>query len=461
MPFFKGSRLFALLVGSVLLYSEIRAAGPAGLRLATFTCDVTPPMGHPLCGGWIKPVEGVDDPELAKGVVLMNSGGTYVLCAVDWCELRDGAYDLFREEIARGAGTTPSRVAVQTTHVHNAPITDREAQLLLDKEKDAPKHADLDFLASAARRTGEAAKAALAKARPVTQIGTGMAKVDKFASARRVPGPNGSILVRYSVTPDLKVREAPEGLIDPMLRTIAFYEGEKPIACLHYYATHPQSYYGDGRPTWDTVGIARERLEKETGAFQVYFTGCGGNVTAGKYNDGSPKARRDLAERLHDAMTRSVASLERHPVAPIIWKTRPVTFELRKEPAYEADTLRKTMQDPKASEQSRLMAALGLSWDARVKSGQPIELSCLAIGDVRILHLPGEPFVEFQLEAQKLAPKSFVAVAGYGDAATGYICLEKAYAEGGYEPTASNIAPSSERILKEGIAGLLKDTASN
>jgi hypothetical protein len=29
------------------------------LHLAMFRCDVTPPAGHPLCGGWIEPVRGV------------------------------------------------------------------------------------------------------------------------------------------------------------------------------------------------------------------------------------------------------------------------------------------------------------------------------------------------------------------------------------------------------------------
>jgi hypothetical protein len=32
------------------------------LHLSTFRCDVTPPLDHPLCGGWIEPVRGVDDP---------------------------------------------------------------------------------------------------------------------------------------------------------------------------------------------------------------------------------------------------------------------------------------------------------------------------------------------------------------------------------------------------------------
>ena len=31
------------------------------VHLSAFRVDATPPMGHSLCGGWIKPVEGVDD----------------------------------------------------------------------------------------------------------------------------------------------------------------------------------------------------------------------------------------------------------------------------------------------------------------------------------------------------------------------------------------------------------------
>src|SRR5438270_12687 len=39
-------------------------AGEAELAVASFWCDTTPPIGHPLCGGWIKPLEAVDDPLL-------------------------------------------------------------------------------------------------------------------------------------------------------------------------------------------------------------------------------------------------------------------------------------------------------------------------------------------------------------------------------------------------------------
>lgn len=96
-------------------------------HLATFGTDVTPPLGHPLCGGWIEPVRGVDDPLKALGVVLLGSGAPIVLCAVDWCELRNSANTRWAEALAEAAHTTPDRVAVQCLHQHDAPMADVEA----------------------------------------------------------------------------------------------------------------------------------------------------------------------------------------------------------------------------------------------------------------------------------------------------------------------------------------------
>jgi len=76
--------------------------------------------------------------------------------------------------------------------------------------------------------------------------------------------------------------------------------------------------------------------------------------------------------------------------------------------------------------------------------------------DVRLLHLPGEAFVEYQLFAQQQNPDAFIATAGYGDGAPGYIPLEKSFAEGGYEPTWAFVALETERQLKTAIIELLK-----
>lgn len=94
-------------------------------------------------------------------------------------------------------------------------------------------------------------------------------------------------------------------------------------------------------------------------------------------------------------------------------------------------------------------------WKERLKLRPGIDISLYQIGPVRILHLPGEAFVEYQLYAQSLRPNDFVAVASYGDGSTGYICIDEAIAEGGYEPTASKVGPPTEERLKAGIHELL------
>jgi hypothetical protein len=63
--------------------------------------------------------------------------------------------------------------------------------------------------------------------------------------------------------------------------------------------------------------------------------------------------------------------------------------------------------------------------------------------------------VEFQLFAQRCASQQFVAVAGYGDGGTGYICTQASYGQGGYEPTATAISPDGEAVLKSAIRQLL------
>ena len=215
-----------------------------------------------------------------------------------------------------------------------------------------------------------------------------------------------------------QLRELEEGLIDPWVRTISLENSEGAVAQMHYYASHPQSFYGDGRASYDVPGIIRERLERTTEAFQLYLTGCGGDVAFGKYNDGSRLARDQLTARLQAGIEQSIAGLKRQPVEPMTWAVEPIKFPLRTDKAFSEAANRQLLANPNAKTSQRRKAAIALAWIERVKSGKPVELSCLSIGRVQMLHLPGEPFVQFQLAAQKMRPNRFVCVAGYGDCGT-------------------------------------------
>lgn len=434
------------------------APAPA-VRAAAFACDVTPPPGHPLCGGWIKPLESVDDPLLAKGVVLSDGQTRYVLCAVDWCLLQTAAHELFVRKLAAAAEIPESQVAVHTVHQHNAPLADARAQELLDTSPAAPPHLDLKFLAEVTDRVAAAVKEARGRLQPVTHVGFGKGKVEQYASNRRVRLADGRIHPRSSSGKDRALQTAPEGLIDPWLRTVTLFNGDQPLARLHYYASHPMSFYGDGRATSDTAGLARRQLEQEEGVPQIYFTGCGGNVAAGKYNDGSSQARAALTGRLYTGMKQAIAATQRRPVTGLEWKTSAIEFVPRAEPAWSEAVARRELGDTNAAVVVRIKAALHLAWLERLKRNPRVTVSRLSLGPVTLLHLPGEAFVEYQLYAHSLRPDAFLAVAAYGESGPGYICCDDALTEGGYEPTLSRVGPPTEFRLKAAIAELLGGSA--
>ena len=375
-------------------------------------------------------------------------------CAVDWCGLCNSSHLLFRRKIADAAETDVSRVTVHCVHQHTAPYTDGDAQKLLDRFEDLPKYVDFEFLDEVTDRLAAAVKKSLKEFGPFDRIGTGEAKVDRVASTRRIPIEGGKVRSRMSSCTDPELRAMTEGTIDPLLKTITLAHGDTPLVRMHYYATHPQSFYGDPRACSDVPGFARERLEKKENVFQVYFTGCAGDVAMGKYNDRSRRARDELTDRLYSGMEASVASTRLMAADRLQWRTAGLSLPLRTDAGYTTGEHRAKMADPQANAVQRIRAATRVAFVERLET--PLACSVLQIGRVQILLLPGECMVEFQLFAQRLRPSDFVATAAYGDLAPGYICTERSFPEGGYEPTASRAGPKSETALKGVIRQLLQ-----
>jgi hypothetical protein len=250
----------------------------------------------------------------------------------------------------------------------------------------------------------------------------------------------------------------PVGTIDPVLRMISFWDGAKPVAVLSYYATHPQSYYRTGLANPDFPGIARDQRQEATKVPHIHFNGAGGNVGAGKWNDGAPENRQVLADRVAAGMEKALANSVKTAIKDVdlSWESLPVA--LTPAPHLDESRLEAIVNDAKNSVRDRSAAASELTWLRRCNAGETIDVSCLRLGTARVLHLPGELFVEYQLAAQRLRPDLFVAMAAYGDYAPGYIGTEVAYSQGGYEtgPHASLVAPTAERTLMEVIARLLR-----
>ncbi len=427
------------------------------VKVGVFEVNATPPIGSPVAYATAR---SVDDSLWAKGIVVLTGNQPVVLCVVDWIGISNECQDAWRESLAKAAGTTPDHVSVHVVHQHDGRRCDFTTAKLLQKYGlDSWRydtlfdHKIISQVAAAVRKAKEAAE-------PVTAIGFGKAKVEKVASNRRILGPDGKVAItRWSRTTDSAAIAAPEGLIDPYLRCVSFWKDDQPLAVLNYYTTHPMSHYGKGDVSCDFPGIAREEMEKELGVPFIYFNGAGGNITAGKYNDGSPERRFVLAKRVKKGMQKAWENTKKTPLkkTDVQWRNDEIMLPLRDNLVEQ--TLIDTLSDPGTDSLKRFTAAKQLAWYLRCTSGHKVNISALKLGNVYLLNLPGEAFIEYQLAAQKMNPGGHVCTAAYEEYGPGYICTEIAYTQGGYEDSerASFVAPETEKILLSAIGQVLKD----
>ena len=434
------------------------SASSAPVRVAVFDIDATPSIGARMA---YRDVERAADlPLRCRGILLLGAGEPIVLCCLDWIGIGNAGHDAFREGLAAAAGTTPDRVAVHATHAHDAPHCDFSAAAIAAAHRPGVfPRLDEKLPREVISRATAAIREALPKARPATHWGFGRAPVAEVASNRRLVDAAGKLRGwRGSTTKEPGLRAEPEGLIDPFVTAHVLWHDDDPLAVLTAYACHPQSYYLTGAPSPDFPGIARFiRSQDVPAALHVHFDGAGGDVAAGKYNDGSHANRMRLATRLAAGMRQAFEVAQRQPLAAadVGWSAA----EARLQPAAHLDreTLLAELQGL-THDRGTYAVPERLAWLERAGRGRPILVTCLRVGTVRMLHLPGELFVAYQLAAQRMRPDLNVMVAAYGDIGPGYIGTAAAYAEEGYEvqPRTSFVDARAEPVLHEALRTVLE-----
>lgn len=450
-----------LLATFAALFLPLQLSQANPVKIAVFDVDATPPLDSAMA---YNPVKRIDELTLrCRGIVVIGQGQPIVLCAVDWIGIANEGHDAFRAALAEAANTTTQRVAVHTLHQHDAPGCDFTAERLI-KELQIPGYNryEGDFQRQVIQNASNAIRSAIPNATEASHYSYGEAQVEKVASNRRVEHlPGGRIgRMRGSASKVPELIALPEGTIDPIVSTFTFWNQNTPIAVLSYYACHPQSYYRVGIPSPDFPGIARFiRGQDVNSALHLHFNGAGGNVAAGKYNDGTQSNRVILATRLAAGMRKAYENslTTKIPLSTdnIHWQNIPVKLPIAKH-LNQADLIAKL----KATEPKGYISyADQLAWLHRHQQDHHIDISCLKIGNARMLHLPGELFIEYQLAAKEMRPDLHVMMAAYGDYGPGYIGTAAAYQEGGYEtgPTASSVAPETETVLINTIKKLLAD----
>ena len=450
--------MFRALIIFTIAFLMFQCSPDSGiLKIGVFKFNATPPIGSPVAYAMTRSIQ---DSLYGKGIVLMSEEKPIVICAVDWIGIANEGLDVWRSSLAEAAGTTIDRVSIHALHQHDGVRSDFTTARILKDYGLAGWRYDTTFLMQVIQSAAASVKQALKEAQPLTHLGYGQARVEKVASNRRIIGSDGKVaIIRWSKVTDSAAIMAPEGLIDPWLKSVSFWNEDQPLVNLNYYTTHPMSHYGQGDVSSDFVGIARESREQELGFPQIYFSGAGGNITAGKYNDGSPERRYVLADRVEEGMKKAWDGTTKIPVTAedLRWQTNEVMLPLGSH-LVESELISQLVSDETDSLQ-KFTAAKHLAWLYRSKEGNMINISTLNLKNVWLLNLPGELFVEYQLAAQQIRSGDFVCTAAYEEYGPGYVCTEIAYSQGGYEDSnrASRVGPEVEEVLLEAISEVLID----
>lgn len=199
----------------------------------------------------------------------------------------------------------------------------------------------------------------------------------------------------------------------------------------------------------DFCGLARARRQaKQPDCFQIYVTGCAGNIGVGKYNDGNPANRAVFTDRMYLAMKQAADSVQAQLLTKLHCRQIPMHLPVREDPGFtrdecesalrrgegmikDAESFREAMREATIVTQD--VRHLAKSLQCRHRATEPINVSVIDLGAATLLLLPGEPFIEFQLAAQQLRPDDVVIAMGYGNGGPGYLCTDIAYDQGGYE----------------------------
>lgn len=429
------------------------------LVLHPFKIDVTPPLGGYLCGGLHDTSLSIETPLYLRGIVFVSPRGRHVVAAIDFCYVCGRSYRRLVEALADGAGAPASNVTVHANHLHDAPLIDEVPHRLIEEHCPELRFHDEAYfarvladaragVATAMRRTGQ----------EVSGISFAGKAVERFAGTRRVLDEHHQCKVRYSICCDPTIRDQPEGLIDPMLDQVVFFdEGGKPAVSLSFYASHPQVSDGRRAVSSDTIGVALDLFEKTNpGVFPVYFTGCGGDVTAGKYTTTNKHHNRlAFGLRLFEGMQGAFDIARPQPLPPLRWCDATDDAPLRPRRESEAElvhVIRTHTYRP-----SRYLAAMKL---ARLRDGlaaYPFRMTRLSFGDIGILFLPAEMCVPYQFYA-KAVWRGRLAVAAYGDCFLKYVATDEAFGQGGYEvePDWTEVQPGIEGWVKARMAVVLE-----
>ena len=352
--------------------------------------DITPPIGSELVGYNSDPSTGLNDPLWARSLAFRSQGQCALVIVLDLLGIELSTTRRIRALISARLPIAPEDVLICCTHNHSGPSwLDFYAVPIDPTWKEGAINTIVDVAATAFERLGPA------------QVGAGSTVVHDIGANRRARLDDGSIfhfMGRAARRPPDGRTVVEKGVIDPELSVIGVRDAAgRIIAVLVNYAAHPWLYNGS-RISSEISGACVEWVEQQLrpanpDVVALFTPGAGSNITTVQHQTPIPEELRDkerwfAAERLRMGEILGRGALQALEEVSEFADAGPVASEVCQiaAPVYE-QTLKVVL------EKSGGLPPTDLTMDT--------EVQVLGIGDIVLVGLPSEVYVEYGLEIKR------------------------------------------------------------
>jgi hypothetical protein len=394
---------------------------PTQLRAGAARLEITPPVGKDLTGFLARenPSIGVRDPLYVRALVLDDEDRQIAIVSCDLLGFDRELVHEIRDRITMATGISAPHIMLACTHTHGGPATIH----LVDCGEIDPAYVE-----TLMPRISDVVAQAQANLEPAT-LALGSTTASAGVHNRRTPG----------------------DVIDPEVGLLRVDDAAgKTIATLVNYTCHPTTLNHTNRHiTADYPGLVTSRLEQATGGIALFLMGAIGDV--GPVTRGE-ESLATVGNAVADAALAALPTLTKNEVARLETAGELLTLPLLPLPnreqwaswriEYEAAAL--------AAEHNGSPANAKVPWamvhwaermfermqDDDLLPTVDAEVQTIRIGDLVIVGVPGEYFVELGLQIKEGIQKSGVRqvmISGFANGNVGYIPARRAYPKGGYE----------------------------
>jgi len=424
------------------MFAPLQAnAAETQLLAGVATVDITPEPGLRLWGysNRASAATGTLDPLMAKAVVLKVGEKSAAIVTLDLGRAPEPAViDRIRERTRTECGV--ENLFITASHTHSAPT--------MESTSGAPN----PFAEEVGQQIADLVAKATKTAVPV-RIGVGRGTAD-LAHNRRKFLPDGRVAMQWR-----NAEHTPTSPVDPEFAVIRLdtVDGQ-PLAVLFHYACHPVVLGPDNlQYSADFVGAACKTVTEALSAPCLFLQGACGNINP--YLDKTPldkggvEAMQTTGRKLGELLLATSRSIKtKAPVTPTL------EFDAQVIPV-------RTRWDIEAPEvQAVLSKAYGPRFEnyiaGTIKNNiVPCTLTTLLIdGDLALVGMPGEIFVQFQTDLKRRSPVRDTFLVGYTNGYHAYFPTLRDAAAGGYGgKTATYVEPGAgERLTDAALIELYK-----